>query len=61
MTIQEVQQAYMRWKLRDGEWLYLSRQDRHAPATRQAEQEALDAYDAYLRARAQWDQGEVAA
>ncbi len=60
MTTQEVQQAYLRWKLRDGEWLYLSKLDRHAPAARAAEQRAIDAYEAYLRARAQWEQGEPA-
>ena len=60
MTIQEVQQAYMAWKIRDGEWLYLSKLDRHAPATREAEQRALDAYEQYLRARAQWEQGVTA-
>ncbi len=59
MTIQEVQQAYMRWQLAVGTYQY-ARSQGSGQVVELAEQAMIDRYEEYLRSRAQWEQGETA-
>jgi hypothetical protein len=56
MTIQDVQQAYMAWKLAVGTYEYARKQGDHQ-AIEQAEQAMLDHYADYLLTRDRYEKG----